>query len=52
MDGQKLTEVNPYFEKAVADAGLDTPGLMEEVKALLSSARQEKQAAPAEEDQP
>ena len=31
MDGQKLTEVNPYFEKAVADAGLDTPGLMEEV---------------------
>lgn len=31
MDGQKLTEVNPYFEKAVADAGLSTPELMEEV---------------------
>lgn len=43
----------PAQAKNSVDRVIDLlPGLMEEVKALLSSARQEKQAAPAEEDQP
>ena len=50
-----VTRVMPVALPAVGtvDRVIDLlPGLMEEVKALLSSARQEKQAAPAEEDQP
>ncbi|MBQ4566620.1 MAG: vitamin B12-dependent ribonucleotide reductase [Desulfovibrio sp.] len=33
MDGQKLTEVSPYLEKALKDAGLHTPEILAEVAA-------------------
>lgn len=33
LDGERLVEVNPYFEAALADAGLADPELMESVAA-------------------
>ncbi len=33
LDGERLVEVNPYFESALADAGLASPELMESVAA-------------------
>ena len=33
MDGQKLTEVSPYLEKALKDVGLHTPEILAEVAA-------------------
>jgi ribonucleoside-diphosphate reductase alpha chain len=33
MDGEKLTEVNPYFEAALVNAGCHSPKLMESVAA-------------------
>lgn len=33
LDGEKLVEVNPYFERALADAGVYSPELMENVVA-------------------
>lgn len=33
LDGERLVEVNPYFEAALADAGLASPELMESVAA-------------------
>ena len=51
--GEGGVRMLPAQAKNSVDRVIDLlPGLMEEVKALLSSARQEKQAAPAEEDQP
>ena len=31
LDGERLVEVNPYFEAALKEAGLGTPELMEQV---------------------
>lgn len=51
--GEGGVRMLPAQAKNSVDRVIDLlPGLMEEVKALLSSARQEKQAVPAEEDQP
>lgn len=38
MDGEKLTEVNPYFESALISAGCHSPKLMESVAAKGSIA--------------
>ena len=39
LDGERLVEVNPYFEAALKEAGLGTPELMEQVveKASIQS---------------
>ena len=51
--GEGGVRMLPAQAKNSVDRVIDLlPGLMEEVKALLSSARQEKQAATEEEDQP
>lgn len=46
LDGEKLLEVNPYFEQAVRAAGLDSPELMQRV--LEKGSIRDMDALPAE----